>query len=580
MDQSGHPMNAGGQAVHEGSPARDSDGGTDAELLRRFAHEEDPRAMTAIVGRHGPLVMGLCRSMLRNEQDAEDAFQATFLVLLKKARSIGKPTSLASWLHGVACRVALRARSQSMRRRQHENSGSDMTQHAHSAEPPAEDSVGLVHEELCQLPERFRLPLIFCCLEGESREAAARRLGWTLGSLKGRLERGREMLRARLARRGLVLSAAALAGLLAQAAMAEVPAALVTSTVQATLLAATGQSVLAGATSARVAQLTRDVLSAMLLAKMKSAGLILLAGGLAALVAATVFVRSSHPGDREVSSDTQATPGREPDEIREPVRLTQAAPPPAPKKRDDDERRETERLIQAELPRWTVRMGDDADLKVSPKPVLRWTNPASGRMHGEIYVWTADGRPEAVMSLFKVWEPDWGFAGEFHSLSQTKLVAKRDKAVFWNCERPGIAFRDVPDASSVAESASRRLQQMRALANNFSAVLVDSRRNVKGERQTLRLLTQPLYRYSGRGDVADGALFAFVLGTDVEVLLLIEARRTETANRWKYALARLNNDELAAFFKEEEVWRVPPIKLETRDAAYIYMSLTESPPSE
>jgi hypothetical protein len=249
------------------------------------------------------------------------------------------------------------------------------------------------------------------------------------------------------------------------------------------------------------------------------------------------------------------------------------------KNRDDEELRETARLIQAELPRWTLRMGDDAELKVSSKPILRWTNPASGRMHGEIYVWTADGRPEAVMSLYKVWEPAWGFAGEFHSLSLTKLVAKRDKAPVWNCDRPGITFRDVPDAPSTAESAPRRLQQMRAMAHDFSAVLVDSRRNAKGERQTLRLLPQPLYRYSGNGgDVADGALFGFVLGTDVEVLLLLEARRTKTAKGWAYALARFNNDELAVSFKEEEVWSVPHIKLEARDAAYLYMSLTESPP--
>src|SRR5262249_43567020 len=161
---------------------------------------------------------------------------------------------------------------------------------------------------------------------------------------------------------------------------------------------------------------------------------------------------------------------------------------PAPKNRNDTELRETERLIQAELPRWTVQMGDGAaQLKISRKPVLRWTNPASGRMHGEIYVWIADGRPEAVMSLFKVWEPDWGFAGEFHSLSLTKLAATRDKDLRWNCEKPGITFRNVPDAPTIAESAPRRLQQMRAMANDFSAVLVDSRRNAKGERQTLRL---------------------------------------------------------------------------------------------
>src|SRR5882724_3381293 len=111
---------------------------------------------------------------------------------------------------------------------------------------------------------------------------------------------------------------------------------------------------------------------------------------------------------------------------------------------DAAELRETARLIQAELPRWKLAMGEQAtELKLNPKPILRWTNPAAGRMNGEIYLWTADGRPEAVMSLYKVWEPKLGFAGEFHSLSLTKLVAKRDKAPVWNCDQPGIKFRDV-----------------------------------------------------------------------------------------------------------------------------------------
>jgi hypothetical protein len=252
------------------------------------------------------------------------------------------------------------------------------------------------------------------------------------------------------------------------------------------------------------------------------------------------------------------------------------------KSRDSKELRETARLIQAELPRWTVGMGADAaELKLNPKPILRWTNPATGRMHGEIYVWTANGRPETVMSLFKAWEPAWGFTGELQSLSLTDLVAERDQAVVWKCNKPGITLGDVPDAARVAETAPRRLQQMRAMADDFSAVLMDYRQNAKGERQALRLLTKPVYRYSSPGgDVTDGAMFAFVLGTDAEVLLLLEARATKNANRWQYALARLNNDELAAFFKEKEVWRASRAKYEERHEPYVFMSLSELPPRD
>lgn len=246
---------------------------------------------------------------------------------------------------------------------------------------------------------------------------------------------------------------------------------------------------------------------------------------------------------------------------------------------DSKELRETTRLIQAELPRWKIGAGaDGAELKLEPKPILRWTNPASGRMHGELYLWTANGRPETVMSLYKVWEPAWGFAGELQSLSLTNVVARRDQAVFWKSDQPGITLRDVPDAPATAETAPRRLQQMRAIAENFSAVLIDSRQNSKGERQALRMLTKPLHRYSSpTAHVSDGALFAFVLGTDVEVLLLLEARETDKSIHWQYALARMNSDELVAFFREQEVWRTGRAIFEERDKPYMYMGLSESP---
>jgi hypothetical protein len=248
------------------------------------------------------------------------------------------------------------------------------------------------------------------------------------------------------------------------------------------------------------------------------------------------------------------------------------------KTRDSNELRETARLVQAELPRWQIAMGErKTELKLNSKTLLRWTNPAAGRMNGEIYVWTVDGRPEAVMSLYKVWEPAWGFAGELHSLSLTKLVAERDRAVVWKCNQPGITLIDVPDAPAVAETAPRRMQQMRSMAQDFSAVLIDSRNNPNGESQALRLLTQPVYRYSSPGgDVVEGALFAFVLGTDVEVLLLLEARGAKDAPRWQYALARLNSDELAASFKQKEVWRVRHARYEDRDGPYVFLGLPET----
>lgn len=252
--------------------------------------------------------------------------------------------------------------------------------------------------------------------------------------------------------------------------------------------------------------------------------------------------------------------------------------PEESKSRGSEELRETTRLIQTDLPRWKIAIGERAvELKLNSNPVLRWTNPATGRIHGEIYVWTSEGRPEAVMSLYKGWEPAWGFCGEFQSLSLTKIAAQRDQAVVWKSDKPGITPHDVPGAPEVAETSPRRLQQMRAMANDFSAVMIDYRRNRDGERQSLRLLTQPVYRFSSpAADVVDGALYAFVLGTDAEVLLLLEARGAKSAPHWQYAIARLNSDDLAASFKEQEVWRVGRARYEDRDGPYAFMALSET----
>jgi hypothetical protein len=250
------------------------------------------------------------------------------------------------------------------------------------------------------------------------------------------------------------------------------------------------------------------------------------------------------------------------------------------KDQQPEEVQETARLITAELPRWKLWKGADhaRELKLEPKAILRWTNPTVGRLYGDVYVWTADGRPEVVMSLYKAWEPAWGFAAEMHSLSLTEISAERDGRSMWQPSKAGINLKDVADASEPAELPVRRLQQMRAIANNFSATMTDERLTASGERQELRLLTQPVYRYQCTdSEIIDGALFAIVLGTDPEVFLLLEARQTQGAARWQYALARMNNDGLRASYKGSEIWKVErgayPGKI---NDPYRVMSVTET----
>src|SRR5262245_28043277 len=176
----------------------------DAQFLERFASHRDEAAFAALVRRHGPMVLGVCRRVLRHADDAEDAFQATFLVLAQKAATIRKRPALGSWLYGVALRVARKARSG--RRPPPGPEGLPMTApDASTALTVAELQSG-IDEELGRLPERCRAPLVLCYLQGQTQDEAARQLGWSKATLRRRLGRGRELLRLRLARRGLSLS--------------------------------------------------------------------------------------------------------------------------------------------------------------------------------------------------------------------------------------------------------------------------------------------------------------------------------------------------------------------------------------
>lgn len=172
---------------------------SDDELLRKFVVERDDRAFALLVERHSGMVMGVCRRVLGFQHDAEDAFQAVFLVLARKANTLRCGGSLPAWLHKTAFRTALRARADRGRRR--EQPTEDLQMLPATPEFPdlaSEHDRSIVDEELNQLPERYRLPLFLCCIEGKSLDVAARQLGWSIGSVKGRLERGRAELRRRL----------------------------------------------------------------------------------------------------------------------------------------------------------------------------------------------------------------------------------------------------------------------------------------------------------------------------------------------------------------------------------------------
>ena len=218
---------------------------SDSALLERFARAYDGAAFQILVQRHGPLVLGVCRRILGREQDAEDAFQATFLILVRRAGDIKNPELLGSWLYGVAYRTAIKARARAARRRQHERQAAPamLTTDDPSADLSWRELRSALDEELNRLPEKYRLPLVLCYLEGLTNEEAARRLGWPPGSMSYRLARGREMLRERMEGRQRQAPAGVLALLLTLGpASGSLPEALVGTTVQSALGLAGGQA--------------------------------------------------------------------------------------------------------------------------------------------------------------------------------------------------------------------------------------------------------------------------------------------------------------------------------------------------
>ncbi len=260
---------------------------SDAELLARFIRREDSdaseAAFSALVARHGPMVLGVCRRMLGDDHAAADAFQAVFLVLARKAPMVQVDDSLGRWLHGVSVRVARRARTLAgaERARMQPLDGFDPPDVPASSDLPRRDDLrSVIDQEIARLPGRYRSAVVLCYLEGLTQEQAARRLRCPVGTIQSRLHRARERLRPALSRRGLAPAAWGSATLAATSARAEVPTGLVAATVATTRLAG-------GTVPAAVALLTRSTMRSLSMIQGLRIGLMLMAMGLTAAGAMT-----------------------------------------------------------------------------------------------------------------------------------------------------------------------------------------------------------------------------------------------------------------------------------------------------
>jgi RNA polymerase sigma factor (sigma-70 family) len=294
---------------------------SDSQVLGRFAEargrdETAESAFQELIHRHGTMVLGVCRQILRDPHDADDAFQATFLVLVRQARSIRVGDSLAPWLYGVAYRTAQRARAIAARYRP-----ADVVTVEEPMEPSDEvyqlDLRPLLHEELNRLPAKYRDPIVLCHLEGKTHEEAARLLAWPVGTVSGRLSRGRQLLRSRLERRGVVVSSA----MLATNWLAGTPATVSLPLIESTLNAAfrLGE---ATAVSSSVLSLAEGVLRTMLLNKLKLAAVVVLvAGGITGGVGAWAYR----------ASGSASPPGQDPQPAPQVGEKPASVPAPVPK---------------------------------------------------------------------------------------------------------------------------------------------------------------------------------------------------------------------------------------------------------
>ncbi len=290
---------------------------SERQLLDRFVRDGDTNAFTALVERHGRMVLGVCQAVVGDPTAAEDAFQATFLVLVRRAGSIRDGDQLGPWLHGVARRVALRARRVAARQRGREITHPDLVASAPGRPQPTAEAcelTALIHAEIDRLSLAERSAVTLCDLEGLSHQEAADQLGWPLGTVKSRVARGRDRLRARLVRRGVTLAATGWAVSPTKPLVAAVlPATLVASTTRAAIALAAGRLVASGLVSVSVLTLSQGVARTMILTQLRAAAITLVAAS-SVVAVPTLIAYQQEPGrpDPGQSASKPAEPKVEP----------------------------------------------------------------------------------------------------------------------------------------------------------------------------------------------------------------------------------------------------------------------------
>ncbi len=294
---------------------------SDGDLLERFVARSDELAFEALVARHGPMVLRVCRHLLRDDSKVEDAFQATFLVLVRKAGSIALRDSLGPWLYAVATRVASRAQANEAKRHRREQAAVELSVSCTSPDPDLHELPAILQRELACLPEHLRAPIVLFHLEGLTHDQTAHQLHWPVGTVRSRLARGRGLLRERLARRGFPCALGMLGAALSdRSSTAAVTRRLSLATIEAAARLSARSTTTAGIVSASVSSLTEGVLFTMFTSKLKVAAGIILAAG---LLASSVAVRGDQDPAQDHSNHTPNKVKAEPSQTDRDHRIAQ-----------------------------------------------------------------------------------------------------------------------------------------------------------------------------------------------------------------------------------------------------------------
>lgn len=246
---------------------------------------------------------------------------------------------------------------------------------------------------------------------------------------------------------------------------------------------------------------------------------------------------------------------------------------------DEAQERQRQEAVARLAPAAAARLKltcEDAAAQLHKQPLLRWSNPTAGSVHGEVFLWTVNERPAAIASIYRWYHPYKDSTVEFVSVSEQRLMASDEEKQQWHTKTPGIDFSTL-EAPAPAAGAGGRLVQMRTIARRFKAELADKRGGDEVARE-LRMLNQPAYRYAAPGaKIVDGALFAFVEGTDPEAWLLLEAIETDGVRSWRYALARMNIDGLTIRLDDHPVQSWPGLREAWSDRTQPYVMFNFDP---